>query len=124
MMAVSPAAKDSRDIVRRAEDLNRNQGGSRTEPYWHSCSNATTGACDSEKHRERCMSHCFSTLARPSMSQLRSNAEKTPQEQHEDCMTKYNEILMDKKLRSAYLRTENKKQNVFDSESRSDLSFT
>ena len=25
---------------------------------------------------------------------------------------------------SAYLRTENKKQNVFDSESRSDLSFT
>ena len=39
-------------------------------------------------------------------------------------MTKYNEIQMDKKLRSAYLRTENKKQNVFDSESRSDLSFT
>ena len=31
---------------------------------------------------------------------------------------------MDKKLRSAYPRTENKKQNVFDSESRSDLSFT
>ena len=28
------------------------------------------------------------------------------------------------KMRSAYLRTENKKQNVFDSESRSDLSFT
>ena len=26
------------------------------------------------------------------MSQLRSNAEKTPQEQHEDCMTKYNEF--------------------------------
>ena len=39
-------------------------------------------------------------------------------------MTKYNEIQMDKKQRSAYLRTENKKQNVFDSESRSDLSFT
>ena len=31
---------------------------------------------------------------------------------------------MDKQLRSAYPRTENKKQNVFDSESRSDLSFT
>ena len=31
---------------------------------------------------------------------------------------------MDKKLRSAKLRTENKEQNVFDSESRSDLSFT
>ena len=28
------------------------------------------------------------------------------------------------KMRSANLRTENKKQNVFDSESRSDLSFT
>ena len=27
-------------------------------------------------------------------------------------------------MRSAYLRTKNKKQNVFDSESRSDLSFT
>ena len=39
-------------------------------------------------------------------------------------MTKDNEIQMDKKLRSAYLRNENKKQNVFDSESRSDLSFT
>ena len=52
------------------------------------------------------------------------DAEKTPQEQHEDCMTKYNEIQMDKKLRSAQLRTENKKQNVFHSESRSDLSFT
>ena len=31
---------------------------------------------------------------------------------------------MDKELRSAYLRTENEKQNVFDSESRSDSSFT
>ena len=41
------------------------------------------------------MSHCFSTVARPSMSQLRSNAEKAPQEQHEDCMTKYNEIQLD-----------------------------
>ena len=51
------------------------------------------------------------------------DAEKTPQKQHEDCMTKYNEIKMDKKLRSAKLRTENKKQNVFDSESRSDLRF-
>ena len=49
------------------------------------------------------------------------DAEKTPQ--HEDCMTKYNEIQMDKKLRSAQLRTENKKQNVFDNESRSDLRF-
>ena len=39
-------------------------------------------------------------------------------------MTKSNEIQMDKKLRSAQLRTKNKEQNVFDSESRSDLSFT
>ena len=29
------------------------------------------------------------------------DAEKTPQKQHEDCMTKYNEIQMDKKRRSA-----------------------
>ena len=27
--------------------------------------------------------------------------QKAPQEQHEDCMTKYNEIQMEKKLRSA-----------------------
>ena len=33
-----------------------------------------------------------------------------------DCMTKYYEIQMDKELRSAHLRTENEKQNVFDSE--------
>ena len=44
--------------------------------------------------------------------------------QHEHCMTKYNEIQMDKKLHSAKLETENEVQNVFDSESRSDLSFT
>ena len=51
--------------------------------------------------------------------------QKAPQEQHEDCMTKYNEIQIEKKLRSAQLRTKkNKKQNVFDSESRSDSSFT
>ena len=35
------------------------------------------------------------------MSPLRSDAEKTPQKQHEDCMTKYNEIKMDTKPRSA-----------------------
>ena len=40
-------------------------------------------------------------------------------QQHEDCMTKY-----DKELRSGEPRTENKKQTVFDSESRSDSSFT
>ena len=45
------------------------------------------------------------------MSQLQNNAEKTPQRQHEDCMTKYNEIQMDNKLRQHKLRTENKKQN-------------
>ena len=39
-------------------------------------------------------------------------------------MTKYYKIPMDKELRSAYLTTENKKQNVFDSEGRSDSSFT
>ena len=68
------------------------------------------------------MSHCFSTVSRPSMSQVRRT--QRPQEQHEDCRTKYNEIQVDKKLRSAKLRTENKEQNFFDSESRSDLSFT
>ena len=52
------------------------------------------------------------------------DAEKAPQRQYEDCMTKCNEIQKDKKLQSAYLRTENKKQKVFDSESRSDSSFT
>ena len=52
------------------------------------------------------------------------DAEKTPQKQHEDCITKYNEIKMDKKLRSAQLRTENKKQTVFDSEGTSDLRLT
>ena len=43
------------------------------------------------------------------------DAEKTPKEQHEDCMTKYNEIQVDRKRRSADLRTDNKKPNVFDS---------
>ena len=46
-------------------------------------------------------------------------AEKTPQEQHQDFVI----IQMDKERRSAYLRTENKKPNVFDSGSRTDLSF-
>ena len=41
--------------------------------------------------------------------------------QHENCMTKHNEIEMDKKLSSAQFRTESKKQIVFDSEGRSDL---
>ena len=39
-------------------------------------------------------------------------------------MTKNNRIQTDKKPRSAQLRTESKEQNVFHSESRSDLSFT
>ena len=52
------------------------------------------------------------------------DAKKTPQEQRKECMTKHNEIQMDKKLRSAKFRTENKKQIVFDIESPSDLSFT
>ena len=73
------------------------------------------------------MSHCFSTLTRPSMSQLRSDAENQPsrhrRKQHEDCMTKYNEIEMDKKLRSAQFRTEEKKQTVVDGDSPSDLRF-
>ena len=43
--------------------------------------------------------------------------------QHEDCMTKYNEIEMDMKLRFDQFRTENKKQIVFDSESPGDLHF-
>ena len=43
--------------------------------------------------------------------------------QHEDCMTKHNEIEMDKKLRSAQFRTESKKQIVFDSEGPSNLRF-
>ena len=36
-------------------------------------------------------------------------------------MTKYNEIQMDEKVRSAQLRIENKKQTVFDIEGRNDL---
>ena len=40
------------------------------------------------------------------------DAEKTPQKQHEDCITKYNEIQMDKKLHSAQLRTENNKSRL------------
>ena len=43
--------------------------------------------------------------------------------QHGDCMTKHNDIEMDKKLRSAQFRTESKKQIVFDSEGPSDLRF-
>ena len=39
-------------------------------------------------------------------------------------MTKYNEIQRDKKVCSAYLTVEIKKQNVFDSERWSDSSFT
>ena len=62
----------------------------------------------------------FSTLTRPSMSKLRSDAENQPsrhqRQQHEGCMTKYNEIEMVKKRRSAQFRTENKKQIAFDSE--------
>ena len=38
-------------------------------------------------------------------------------------MTKYSEIQMDKKLRSANLRTENKKQNVSDPEKSERLEF-
>ena len=52
------------------------------------------------------------------------DAEKTPQKQHEHCMTKYNEIQMDKRCVQYKLSTEKKEQNVFDSESRSDSSFT
>ena len=40
-----------------------------------------------------------------------------------NCMTKCNEIKMDEKLRSAKLKTENKKQTVFDSKGPSDLRF-
>ena len=40
--------KDSRDVVRRAEDSCSQQGGTRTEHCGRSCGDATTGACDSE----------------------------------------------------------------------------
>ena len=83
---------------------------SKETPRAFSC-NATTGACDSEGTQNR---RC------PSCERRR----EAPQEQHEDCMTKYNEIQMDKKLRQHSCKTENKKQNVFDSESRRDLNFT
>ena len=43
--------------------------------------------------------------------------------QLEDCMSKHNEIEMDKKLRSAHFRTESKKQIVFDSEGPRNLRF-
>ena len=51
------------------------------------------------------------------------DAEKTPQKQQKDCMTRHNEMKMDKKLCSAQFNTEKKKQIVFDSESPSDLRF-
>ena len=107
-----------------AEDLCRHQGGSRTEHCRHSCGNATTGACDSEGTENSGCPTASSAVTRPSMSPGAEDAEKTPQKQHEDCTTKYNEIKMDKKLRSAQLRTENKKQTVFDSEGKSDLRLT
>ena len=46
---------------------------------------------------QRTVGHCFSTLTRPSMSQLPRHHSK----QHEDCMTKYKEIKMHRKLGSA-----------------------
>ena len=46
--SVTSAAEDSRDALRRAEDLCRNQERSRTEHCGRSCGDATTGACDSE----------------------------------------------------------------------------
>ena len=62
--------------------------------------------------------------SRDEQKTLAATKEDLKQRQHEDCMTKYNEIQTDKKLHSAQLRTETEEQNVFDSESRSDLSFT
>ena len=58
--------------------------------------------------------------SRDEQKTLAATKEDLKQRQHEDCMMKYNEIQTDKKLRPAYLRTENKKQDVFDCESWSD----
>ena len=60
----------------------------------------TTGAHDCKGTKNGGCPIASSTMTRPSMSQFRSNAEKTPQRHHEDCMTKHNEIQMDKKLHS------------------------
>ena len=44
------------------------------------------------------------------MSQLRSDAVKTPQEQHDYCMTKNNEIQTDKK--DAFSKAKDREQEV------------
>ena len=82
-----------------------------------------TGACDSEGAPRTVDVPLFqyidTTVDVPVAKQRRENT-------HRIARTKYNEIQMDKKMRSAHLRSENKQKGVFDSdsESRSDLSFT
>ena len=63
-------------LLRRAEDLHRNQEGSRTEHYRHSSSQATTGAYDSKRYQERQVFLCFSTLTRPSMSSCKATQKR------------------------------------------------
>ena len=57
------------------------------------------------------------TVDVPLLQDIDTTVDVPVAKQHEDCMTKHNEIEMDKKLRSA----QSKKQIVFDSEGPSDL---
>ena len=67
------------------------------------------------------MSHRFSTLTcNVDVPVVTETHEETARGLHDEVQP----IPDGQKVRSAYLMTENKKQNVFDSESRSDLSFT
>ena len=103
MMEVSPAAKDSRDIVRRAEDLNHNQGEISIQKA-------------QRKVDVRLLQYIDTTVDVPVVKQRREDTTGLRDEVQRNPVGQ--------KVRSANLRTENKKQNVFDSESRSDLSFT
>ena len=61
------------------------------------------------------------TVDVPPLQYIDTTVDVPVAKQLEDCMTKDNEIEMDKKLRCAQYRTESKKHIVFDSEGRSDL---
>ena len=63
------------------------------------------------------------TVDVPQLQYIDTTVDVSVAKQHDDCITKHNEIEMDKKLRTAQFRTESKKQIVFDSEGPSDLRF-
>ena len=63
------------------------------------------------------------TVDVPLLQYIDTTVDVSVAKQHEDCMTKHNEIEMDKKLRSAQFRPVSKKQIVFDIEGPSDMRF-